>query len=263
MIEDRVIEAGWALVATDYTGLGTEGPHPYLIGEGEARSVLDAVRAARQLTAARIGNQTVVWGHSQGGHAALWTGQIQPDYASDVPLSGVAALAPASDLVALTGGLGDVTGGSVLASFVAAAYGETFPDVRVADYLFPSARPLVREMATRCLSEPGVLVSVLADLSLSRDRPVFARDPSTGPLGERLEANIPSGVMEAPLLIAQGGADPLITLDLQNGFVAGIRQNGVEPDFRVYDGLSHLDLVDAESPLIDDLLDWTAARLGG
>jgi tRNA-dihydrouridine synthase len=43
---DRVLEEGWTLVASDYVGLGTSGPHPYLIGEGEGRSVLDAVRAA-------------------------------------------------------------------------------------------------------------------------------------------------------------------------------------------------------------------------
>lgn len=263
MIEDRVIEAGWALVATDYTGLGTEGPHPYLIGEGEARSVLDAVRAARQLPAARIGARTVVWGHSQGGHAALWTGQIQPTYASDVPLLGVAALAPASDVVALSGDLDALTGGSVLASFVAAAYGGTYSDVEVDDYLFASARPLVREMATRCLSEPGVLVSVLTDLSMTRDRPMFARDPASGPLGAQLAVNVPSGVMDAPLLLAQGGADPLITRALQDGFVATIDGNGVELDYRVYEGMSHLDLVEPESPLIPELMEWTAARFRG
>ncbi|MEH1130515.1 lipase family protein [Micromonospora sp. CPCC 206061] len=46
---EQMVARGWVLVATDYVGLGTDGPHPYLIGEGEARSVLDSVRAARQL----------------------------------------------------------------------------------------------------------------------------------------------------------------------------------------------------------------------
>ena len=39
----------YIVVATDYPGLGTEGIHPYLIGESEARSVLDSVRAAREM----------------------------------------------------------------------------------------------------------------------------------------------------------------------------------------------------------------------
>src|SRR5699024_11114917 len=73
---DQVLDRGWAVVATDYTGLGTPGPHPYLIGPGEAHSVLDGIRAAGQLEGAELAPQTVVWGHSQGGHAALWTGQL-------------------------------------------------------------------------------------------------------------------------------------------------------------------------------------------
>ena len=42
------IDAGYAVVATDYQGLGTAGPHPYLIGKAEGRSVVDMVsRRAR------------------------------------------------------------------------------------------------------------------------------------------------------------------------------------------------------------------------
>lgn len=114
---EEVVEEGWVLVATDYVGLGTAGPHPYLIGQGEARSVLDAVRAARQMPELDLAERTVVWGHSQGGHAALWAGAIGPSYAPEVDLIGVAALAPASNLVALVDNLGNVTGGSIFAAY--------------------------------------------------------------------------------------------------------------------------------------------------
>ena len=100
--EAQLLDRGWALVATDYIGLGTAGPHPYLIGQGEGRSVLDAVRAAHQLEQLDLAEQTVVWGHSQGGHAALWTGILAPTYAPDVEVVGVAAMAPASDPFGLT-----------------------------------------------------------------------------------------------------------------------------------------------------------------
>jgi hypothetical protein len=75
-IADRVIERGWVMVATDYVGLGTAGPHPYLIGQGEGRSALDSIRAVHQLKTLNLSDTTVVWGHSQGGHAALWTGGL-------------------------------------------------------------------------------------------------------------------------------------------------------------------------------------------
>ena len=260
---DEVVAAGWTLVATDYAGLGTPGPQPYLIGEGEARSVLDSVRAARELETVALTPETVVWGHSQGGHAALWTGIVQPGYAPDVPLAGVAAMAPASDPVGLTGSLSDVRGGSVFGSFVVAAYTASYPDVRQRDYVIPAAQKLVREMSTRCLSEPGVFVSILSALSIEDDRPLFSRDPTTGAFGARLDENTPRGAIEAPVLVAQGGADSLITPSLQDGYVEARCAAGYEVDYRTYAGLDHLGVVAPDSPLIDELLEWTTARLAG
>jgi uncharacterized membrane protein HdeD (DUF308 family) len=89
----EVLRRGWALVAPDYPGLGAGDRHPYLVGVPAARSALDAVRAARRLPEIRLGDRTVVWGHSHGGGAALWVGQEARSYAPDVPLRGVAALA--------------------------------------------------------------------------------------------------------------------------------------------------------------------------
>jgi uncharacterized membrane protein HdeD (DUF308 family) len=177
----QILAQGWALVATDYIGLGTIGPHPYLIGPDSAHAELDAVRAARQLTDARLGQKTVAWGHSQGGGAALWTGAVATSYAPDVPLSGVAALAPASDLIGLIDNLPHVRGGSVFASYVLAAYTAIYPDVTWRDYVRPGAEQTVRSMSGRCLSEPGVLVSVLQALALSKDRRSWLRIRLLGP----------------------------------------------------------------------------------
>ncbi|WP_448808149.1 lipase family protein [Agromyces bauzanensis] len=260
---DRILAEDWVLVATDYAGLGTPGPQPYLIGEGEGRSVLDAVRAARELDTVQFADETVVWGHSQGGHAALWTGEIATRYAPDVPLAGVAAMAPASDPVGLTENLPNVPGGSVFASYVAAAYTAAYDDVRSSEYITPAAQRLVREMSTRCLSEPGVLVSVLTALSIQRDRPVFDRDPTTGAFGARLEQNTPRGAIAAPLLVAQGLADPLVEPSVQDAYIGARCDAGYVVDYRSYPGLGHLDLVADDSPLIDDLIDWTNARFAG
>lgn len=241
---EEVLERGWAVVATDYAGLGTDGPQPYLIGAGEAHSVLDAVRAARQLPqqpqTPTLSEQTVLWGHSQGGHAALWTGLLQGGYAPDVPLLGVAAMAPAADAIAITERLPQITGGSVFAAFVAQAYSQTYPDIELNDYVQPTGRTLVREMATRCLSEPGVLVSVLTALSVSREQSIFATDPTTGPMGQRLRENVPMGAFPMPLVIAQGEADSLIGLEQQDEYVQRLCQEGAELDYRTYPGLDHM-----------------------
>src|SRR5690606_18410186 len=129
-ILDQVVERGWSLVMTDYVGLGTSSPHPYLIGQGEGRSVLDALRAARELPAVALAEDTVIWGHSQGGHAALWAGSLAPTYAPELTIAGVAALAPASNLPALVEVIGTITGGSLFAAYVVQAYTDNYPDVR-------------------------------------------------------------------------------------------------------------------------------------
>src|SRR5213075_886659 len=95
---DRIVRAGWVVVETDYSFAEKGGPHPYLIGEGEARAALDAVRAARQMSELTLDKRTVVWCYSQGGHAALWTGIVGLRYAPDLELLGVAAIAPAANI---------------------------------------------------------------------------------------------------------------------------------------------------------------------
>lgn len=78
--------AGFAVVATDYQGLGGPGPHPYLIWEAEGRSVLDSVRAALATYPDKLARKVFITGQSQGSGAALGATRIAPSYAPDVPL---------------------------------------------------------------------------------------------------------------------------------------------------------------------------------
>ena len=98
---DEMLASGYVVVATDYEGLGIPGVHAYLVGVSEAHAVLDSVRAAHNLTAAHASNRFAVWGHSQGGHAALFTRELAAAYAPELHLVGIAAAAPATDLVEL------------------------------------------------------------------------------------------------------------------------------------------------------------------
>lgn len=263
MVLPKIVEQGWAVVATDYIGLGAEGPHPYLIGKDSAHAALDAVRAAQQLEDADLGEQTVVWGHSQGGGAALWTGALADSYAPELDIEGVAALAPASDLIGLVGNLDVITGGSLFASYVVAAYTATYDDVTWREYVRPGAEATVREISTRCLAEPGALASVLDALALSRDPRIFATDPTTGALGERLAQNEPPPTISAPLLIGQGADDRLVVPSAQQAYVDDLCSAGQQVDYRTYAGRDHVPLVEPDSPLVPDLLAWTRDRLDG
>ena len=255
----HVLDNGWALVATDYIGLGTQGPHPYLVGRPEAHSELDAVRAARQLTDIQLSDQTVAWGHSQGGGAALWVGIESKTYAPDVPLAGVAALAPASDLSALMSGLQNGLSGKVFGPFILEGYSTTYPDVKIADYVRPAARTIVEQINTRCLPEPATLVSVLSAIATEQ---IYSTDGATGPLGARLKENTPSQPTGIPTLLAQGEADELVLPDVQTTFVKNLCAAGQVVDYRTYAGLDHVGIVtNPTSAMPADLISWTQDRL--
>lgn len=258
---DKVLAENWAYVGTDYVGLGTAGPHPYLIGQGEGRSVLDAARAARQLDGVRLGEQTVVWGHSQGGHAALWTGVLAPSYAAELDIAGVAALAPASNLPGLIDNLGNVTGGELFASYVIDSYAKVYDDVRFEEYVRPGAQPIVREMAGRCLAEPSTVLSIGTIMAM--DKTMWNGDPNRGAFAARLRENIPTGPIPAPLLLGQGGADQLVVPAAQDAYVAERCAAGQQVDYRTYAGRDHVPLVEPDSPAIADLIEWTTQRLAG
>jgi hypothetical protein len=80
-----MVATGFAVVATDYQGLGGPGPHPYLIWQAEGRSVLDSVRAALQAHP-QLANRLVITGQSQGSGASLGASYIAPGYAPELKL---------------------------------------------------------------------------------------------------------------------------------------------------------------------------------
>jgi hypothetical protein len=246
------------LVATDYTGLGTEGPHPYMIGQGEGRSALDAVRAAKHLDNVSVADQ-LVWGHSQGGHAAFWTGQLASSYAPDVNVVGVAALAPASDLIAIIDNFETVTGASLFTSFMMQAYTRTYSDVDYDDYVRPTARIQLREMASRCLSEPGTLVSVVS--SLLFDKSVLNKSPAYRPARRPPRGKHPIGFDRRPPPRRAGrDRQPHPAHD-----AGRVRPAALRPRRRRrlphLPGRDHVGLVADDSPLIPDLVQWTKDRL--
>ena len=101
---------GYIAIAPDYIGMkgfGDRSPeiHPYLSGQATAIASIDAVRAIRNVPAVRRNNlcpstDMLVFGGSQGGHAALWVDRLQPYYARELNLLGTVATVPPMDLLA-------------------------------------------------------------------------------------------------------------------------------------------------------------------
>ncbi|MDQ6522288.1 lipase family protein [Nocardioides sp. LHD-245] len=263
---DRLAELGWAFVSSDYPGMGAEGATPYLVGEGEGRAVLDAARAAGQVEGVELDGRTVVWGHSQGGHGALWAGQLAPSYAPDLDVVGTAALSPASnpraiaDRVAARPG---ALGASLGIAFVAQAYADYYADLSLTDAAPPSARTLIREAASRCTGEGGTLVTILTGLSVARDTPLIRSGALDGRFGRRLEENIPAGPWAAPLFVGQGEQDEVIAFRINQDYVADLCAQGIDVEFHGYPGGTHMSVLKAGSALDDDVVAWTQDRLAG
>jgi pimeloyl-ACP methyl ester carboxylesterase len=96
--EKAMIEAlladGYAIVATDFEGLGTPGAPLPGEGNSEAYNMIDIVRAGR--TIAPLSRSWIVAGYSGGGHAALFAGALAKRYAPELNHLGTIAMAPVS-----------------------------------------------------------------------------------------------------------------------------------------------------------------------
>ncbi|MCG2840128.1 lipase family protein [Sandaracinobacter sp. RS1-74] len=254
-----LLENGWALVATDYVGMGTPGNHAYFVGEDAARSVLDSIRAAAGHPDWRLSGEAVVWGHSQGGHSALWAGIKAPTYAPDVKLNGVVAMAPASDLPALARESGASGFGKLIFSFVYHAYAQVYPDVEAMP-VKRWARMAIKDITRRCIVDRKALWTI-AELWLLRKQTLLPRDSGNEALEGRLQENSPFAMIHAPLLLVQGEKDESISSKVQRTYIQDRCKAGQALRYIEYAAVDHMGLVAASSPLTVDLLDWTSARL--
>ncbi len=87
---DTWLARGMAVVATDYQGLGTPGPHPYMAVRPGAYSVLDSIRAVQHSFPA-IGKKVLLAGYSQGAGAVFEAAALQPSYAPELDIRGTIA----------------------------------------------------------------------------------------------------------------------------------------------------------------------------
>ena len=258
---DEVVERGWAMVATDYAGMGAPGHHAYLVGQVAAYSVLDSVNAARQMADWQLGDRVVVWGHSQGGHAALWTGIRAGADAPELEIAGVAAMAPVTELAAMLGKGASSAFGEIISAYLYTAYHRLYPDVGDA-YISRFHAMVAKDISRRCILDWRAAWS-LALTRLLPDQGLFLQPISDGPFGDRLAQNDPTGAIAAPLLLAQGLADEVIDPALQEGYVARRCAAGQAIDYREYPGLTHVSLVSPGSAMTPQLLAWTEDRFAG
>ena len=193
-------------VATDYIGLGPVGEvHPYLSAAAEGNAVIDSVRAVGQIPGAHAGTRWLVAGHSQGGHAALMTGEAAAERLPDHELLGTVAIAPGAELSKT---YGDEVQVRIITTMVLFGLAAEDPEIDPADYLTPAAYEAARTVvADACLD---TIINTMVAHAVSPD--FYTQDPlATDLAGQWMEDNDPGGTASpAPILLISGGLDMIV-----------------------------------------------------
>jgi len=250
---------GYAVVATDYQGLGTPGPHPFLQGIPNGRNGLDMLRAARAIEPA-IGAKYAVVGHSQGGQADLFAASQGPFYAPELTLVGNVAFAPGSqiaDRLAMVMKSDKVELSLPYVLYVLVSYAGDNPDIDLSRILTSTAVAHLPDLLVGCMSH--ALTTGYWSTAIAKDQ--FLPNPDLAALLKMAAQNEPGTLaISGPTLIAQGTGDVTVLPAATDATVASLCASGNAVLYRTYKGASHDGVMVAGAA---DARDWVKARFAG
>jgi len=250
-----MLKAGFAVVAIDYAGLGTQGPHHYMSLNEQANDVINGVRAAHDAVA-NLSSRWVVDGHSQGGGTAWFVAQ-QEAVLEDPNYLGAVAVAPALNVPSLIHGMGGNDSAAYYDLFVAYGIKARFPQFDVADMLTEPALSQYPAMTTDGCWFYGNATGHSHLLGTSAVKPHFEDNPWVRKF-EQMDffGHRP----QRPLLVLAGSGDESVPLPSIQPIVVKACRLGYPLRFRVFPGLDHGPVMDKSTP---DQLRWIRARFAG
>lgn len=212
MFVATMVARGFAIIMTDYEGLGTPGVHTYVNRLAQGHALIDAARAAKRLPGTSLDPDGPVafWGYSQGGGAAASAAELASTYGPELDVVGTYAGSPPADLVALlpfadgsvlVGALGYALNGAI------AAYPEAEEKIRAT--LTPRGAHMLDEVKDQCVGE------TLMKFAFRHLQPYFNVDIFTAveeePFKSLFELQRLGGLKpEGPVLINANRFDPLV-----------------------------------------------------
>ncbi len=252
-----LLDDGWIVVTSDFEGLGGPGLHPYIVGASEAQGIFDIVRAAQTAPTLGADGPLFVWGHSQGGHAAMHVSQLWQTIAPELDLVGVAASAPPSQFPLLADYLkgGEYQGYLVM---VMAALAEAYDELSLETVIAPEYMPLLDELELGCSGHVRETFNAIPFEDLTSVDDVFD-DPDW--YARLLENDVNLLPNQTPVLILHGIQDeqiPVVSTSLLLDQICSI-EGHEHIERRVYEGATtHRGAPDVHWP---DLMEWMHDRI--
>ncbi|MFD4179896.1 lipase family protein [Rhodococcus sp. NPDC058514] len=255
----RWLARGYAVVATDYAGLGTPGSLAYLDGVAAAHNVIDMVRAARAVVPA-LSPRWVVAGLSQGGQAAMLTARLATGYAPELDYRGAVALGVPSNLdrlFPLAGpGIPDLglAGLTKFMLFTMMGMRDARPELHVDQFLSPKGRELAATAERVCTValNPYVAGVAVGDL--------FSRPLGTEEMRRAMTdyLGLPTAGYDRPVFLGQGARDLVVPIPLTLAFAGELAASRTDLTFLTYPGADHLGTpaasFDDSVPFVDRLM---------
>jgi len=247
---------GYAVVVTDYEGIGTPGEHTYIAGRAEGNATLDAVRAALRLPGTGLSPSTdvAIVGYSQGGHAAGWAAQLAPAYAPELNIAAYAVGAPPANLKTVAE---HNDGGENVGLVMAAGFGMdvTYPELDLAPYLNDAGRAAFADIRDDCTDELSKYAgNSMADYTTED---VLARPEWSARVDEQ---NLGGAVPRAPVLLYHSNGDEILPVGVSVGLRSDWCAGGANVTFWRTNTGAHFTTAALMSPAVTG---WVADRLAG
>ncbi|QJB70765.1 alpha/beta fold hydrolase [Parasphingorhabdus halotolerans] len=255
------LKNGYAVVASDYQGLGTAGTHPYLATRPEAYSNLDIIRAV-QSADFPVSDEVVLFGQSQGAGAAVATAAYAPEYAPDVKVIGaVATGVPFFSPKALSilqearprDRVDPLLGYNMLALTLVQ---RTNPEFELTDYVSDAVLPIARSVENSCHKD--VKAKVVAE-KLTYNR-TFKKSPSEHLIAAFGMMGFPTLKFPVPFFVGTGGKDKDTPPRMQAAFVKRACEAGSVIISTLYPDLDHRAVVPGST---GDTLPFVKALFAG
>src|SRR5262249_37171816 len=143
--------------------------------------------------------------------------------------------------------------------YLALSYSRFYPDITFEQAVRPEALDASRQIVNLCNFLPREDQERIAALAETFEGPALATS-SNKALQARLEQNTPDGLIQAPVLIAQGLSDNVVQASATDAYVEERCAAGQRLEYWTFAGRDHLTIIQSGTPLEEPLIKWTTAR---